>query len=179
MLDSGFALDSNNVWLGGSKDIANNDQVNANQSFQKGMIFMKEIRIVAAVIGLLLIAWRVIAALPPSYGTKLELLGGDFYYTLPVTKAEAVKMRDFLSVEVFARQEGAAKDKSFQLRKYGNDFQLAMVVSAKTTLDTLTNPIAKRSFQVLAKTLSTQMKSPVSALLCNEKMEVCNEITAD
>jgi hypothetical protein len=88
-------------------------------------------------------------------------------------------MRDFLSVEVFATQEGAAQEKSFQLRKTEDQFQLAMVVSAKTTLDTLSNPIAKRSFQVLAKTLSTHMKSPVSALLCNEKMQDCNEITAD
>jgi hypothetical protein len=143
------------------------------------MIFVKEIRIVGAVIGLILIVWRVSASLSPSYGTRLELLGGDFYYTSPVTKAEAVKLRDFLSVEVFATQEGAGQDKSFQLRKYGNDFQLAMVVSAKTTLDALSNPIAKRNFQVLAKTLSIHMKSPVSALLCDEKMQGCNEITAD
>jgi hypothetical protein len=143
------------------------------------MISMKEIRIIVVVIGALLAIWRIIALLPPSYGTRLELLGGDFYYTLPVTKAEALKMRDFLSVEVFATEEGAAQDKSFQLRKTEDQFQLAMVVSAKTSLDALTNPIAKRSFQVLAKTLSTHMKFPVSALLCDETMQACNQITAD
>jgi hypothetical protein len=143
------------------------------------MIFVKEIRILVAVIGLILFTWRVIAALPPSYGTRLELLGGDFYYTSPVTKAEAVKMRDFLSAKIFDSQEDAAQDKSFQLRKTEDQFQLAMVVSAKTTLDILVNPIAKRSFQGLAKTLSNHMKSPVSALLCDEKMQSCSEITAD
>ncbi len=145
----------------------------------EGADMNKEIRIVLIVIGIGLAIWRFSALLPPSYGSRLELLGGDFFYTAPVTNAEAVKIRDYLSAEVFAAQAGAGEDKSFQLRKANNEFQLAMVVSAKITLDTLTNPDLKRNFQVLAKSLSRHMKSSVSVLLCNDKMQGCNEIIAE
>ena len=132
--------------------------------------------------------FHITITVPPSYGSRLEIQGGDFYYTSTVTEKEALRIRDLLvKNEFFGTEPDSGKDKSLQFRKIDSKFQLAIPTDDASLMDAIdevnssilasapgSDPSIRLELQALSKTLSRDFKRPVSVLLCNTELKNCH-----
>lgn len=106
-------------------------------------------------------------------GAELSYGGSDLFYREPVTKAEALRLKDYLSkIGLFD-----GKDKSLQIRRTGSTYEFRMVVKEGMTEDAELNDFCRQ----LSKDLSREVfnGAAVSIHLCDDNFKTIRIVTKD
>ncbi len=108
-----------------------------------------------------------------SFGKKLEFNKGELYYTDSVTEVEANKLGNYLVQEQFFD----GKEKTVQLKKEGNTYQVRFVIQ-KAMQD---NQEVIDGFEAFSAEASSKIfnNAPVEVHICDDRLNTVKVVKAN